>query len=287
MTIDKAFLHKQLQCIGINPGDVLWVRIDLGAMGRIKGFKRQDYVRSILDYLGPTGTLVTLADSDYKFTLGSTNLPQFDPSGKANTGAFPNIMLSMPESLRSVHPTNSIVAIGSQAHSLIYGHDENAGSYDYFKKIVDLQGKILIVGCPNHPGFLTHGVQGELGHYRRRWYRYFLKTRLASGEVFVKMDPGGCSSNSYALYPYYIKAEALRLGRVGAGYAACIDAIDAYRIDKKLLASNPNMVRCDDPLCLDCRAGTWGTIWKLPLYIGRRFLKKASRLFGTRQRSDH
>ena len=68
--------------------DTLLVNINLFKIGRLRGFSRADYLESFIDYLGPNGTLISLAYTDSKFSLHNKNLPYFDGSQKAITSFF-------------------------------------------------------------------------------------------------------------------------------------------------------------------------------------------------------
>jgi aminoglycoside N3'-acetyltransferase len=84
---------------------------------------------------------------------------------KSETGALPQIVLDHPASVRSKHPTNSFVAIGPNAKAIVQGHDESSTGFFPIKNLIDLGGKLLLVGCvDSSPGFSTvHRVQEDLG----------------------------------------------------------------------------------------------------------------------------
>lgn len=78
-------------------------------------------------------------------------------------------MLSHPKAFRSKHPTNSYVAIGKNAKYIFGNHDENSGSYEPIRKIVELEGKMILIGCvESSPGFTTtHLAEVDLGLHKR------------------------------------------------------------------------------------------------------------------------
>ncbi len=194
------------------------------------------------------GTIVALAFTPVKFSLTNKDLPYFDGTQPAYTGFFPNAMLKDKDSLRSKHPTNSVVAIGKKAKEFVNGLDENGGAYDFARRAIEMDAKLLLIGMADYPGFLTHLVEQDLKFYTQYWNRYFLKVQLKD-KVFKRLDPGGCSSPFGRLYTEYIKHEALRIGFVNKAYSLCIDASKAYEIDYTIISKNPNLLICDNTNC--------------------------------------
>ena len=200
-------------------------------------------------------------------------LEYFDGTQPANTGSFPNAMLKDRDSFRSKHPSNSVVAIGRNAKEFTEGLDETGGAYDFARRAIEMNAKILLVGMNEFPGFITHLAEQDLKLYKRYWDRFFLKVQLEK-RVFRRLDPGGCSKSFDKLYPEYIKNEALRIGRVNEGYALSIDARTAYEIDYKILESDPRFLVCSDQTCSRCRVYRWAAVWKLPFLMVKFLLKK-------------
>ena len=270
----KELLNEQLKIMGLEPGDTVLVNFDMPAFGKIQGFKRADYVDFLLRYLGDEGTLVTLAYTDYKFSLCNSGLPIFHINAPANTGAFANIMLKNKSSFRSLHPTNSIVAIGKNAKSITENIDKESLAFEFYRKFLEYDAKVLLVGCKNFPGFITHLAELELGLYKKYWFGRFIKCRLENGQIFKRVDPGGCSVTFDRLYPFYIKEEKLKIGVVGNAYSLSISAKDAYEIDTKVLNSNPGLIECERPDCFKCRVGKWNTIWFFPVFLFYKIMRK-------------
>jgi aminoglycoside N3'-acetyltransferase len=272
-------IKSQLFKLGVSEGDTLLIRADLGAIGKLSR-DRLDYVNVILDAVGDSGTLVSLA-----FTGGSfikKNIKNiFDGSNKANTGAFANIMLSHPKALRSQHPTNSYVAIGKYAEYVLDGHDERSGAYDPIRKIIELNGKMILIGCvESSPGFTTaHLAEVDLGLHKRIIFPtlnicYY---RADNGDVklFKRKDLGGCSFTFYKLYGHYVRKELLHQGYIGKAYSVLIEAQKAYEIDRNVLTRDPKFNICDTPSCFLCRARRWDNLKDMPMYIVRYLIPKA------------
>lgn len=274
LKINKQLIHKQLQNLGVKSSDTVLINFNIEKFGLIKGFRRSDYVKLFKEYfeLGG-GTFVALAFTPVKFSFTNRNLPFFDGTQSAYTGAFANAMLKDKDSFRSMHPSNSVVAIGKDAKTFVSGLDDTGGAYDFARRAIDMNAKILLIGMTHYPGFLTHLVEQDLGLYRQYWDRFFLKVQLKD-KIYKRLDPGGCSATFGKLYPEYIKNEALKVGQLNQAYSLCIDAKTAYIIDYSVIKKNPSMLVCKSPNCIKCRVFRWKSIWRIPFFIITYFFKK-------------
>ena len=80
------------------------------------------------------------------------------------SGSLSRAFLNYKDSIRSKHPTNSYVSFGKYSNEILKEHDEHSLSYTHFKKIIDLNGKGLLLGNIDKNGFFPyHYVQEELG----------------------------------------------------------------------------------------------------------------------------
>lgn len=271
---DKTKFHEDLKCLGIMPHDTVLINLNIEKFGLLKGFKRSDYVGIFIDYFEQGGGMFfSLAFTPSSFSISNKNIHYFDGTQPAYTGAFPNAMLKNKNSFRSTHPTNSIVAIGHGAKEFVEGLDERSGAYTFARKLIEKEGKVLLIGMVDYPGFLTHLVEQDLKLYKKYWNRFFLKVKLKNS-VYKRKDPGGCSKTFERLYPEYIKQEALRIGTVNNAYSLAIDAVDAYRIDYAVVSKNPAILICNDKKCHRCRLFQWKYIWKLPLFVMGKIVSK-------------
>jgi aminoglycoside N3'-acetyltransferase len=273
----KITIYKQLQLLDIKPSDTVLINLNIEAFGLIEGYRRSDYVKLFKEYFASEGgTFVALSFTPVKFSITNKKLPFFDGTQVAVTGAFANAMLKDKDAQRSKHPSNSVVAIGANAKKFVDGLDETSGAYDFARRAIDMDAKILLIGMSNYPGFLTHLVEQDLKLYRQYWNRFFLKVKLKD-RVFRRLDPGGCSSTFSRLYPEYIKQGALRVGFVNQAYSLCIDATTAYEIDYNVISRKPSLLICDNPKCSRCRVFRWKTIWRAPFFIFNNIINKVYR----------
>lgn len=278
----SEFLYQkiitQLKQIGVDQGDVLLVRANLGAIGK-PTLNRIDYVNAVLSVIGKTGTLVSLAFTKSFFFRKNKNYI-FDSTNESYAGSFANIMLSHPDSIRSKHPTNSFVAIGKNAKFILEGHDENTGAYEPIRKIISLKGKMILIGCASSsPGYTTvHLAETDLNLHKKIIFPWlnncYFKNNDGKINLFKKKDIGGCSNTYYKYYTYYVLNNILYQGFIGNAYSIMTDAKKAYEIEKEILIKNPKFNICDNPNCFQCRARRWDNLKDIPLYLIRKLLKK-------------
>jgi aminoglycoside N3'-acetyltransferase len=276
--VSRSSIARDISDLGVNKGDVLFVRADLAKIGTIISDKRNDYLCGILDVIGDIGTLVTAAFTPSSFVYLDKNYI-FDGTNKPYTGALANLMLQDSRAIRSHHPTNSFVAIGKNAEYILDNHDENNGAYDPVKKIIELGGKNVIIGCVNSSPGLTsvHLAEIELGLHRRiilPTLNKVLYRKNGTIRVFKRKDIGSCSSAFYKFYAHYVYEEILKQGFIGNAYSIMVDAKKAYEIDLKVLKNNPRITICNDPACFLCQARRWDTLENIPKYVARYLYRK-------------
>lgn len=274
-------LKSDLENLGITKGDTVLVRADLGAIGKLETKKREDYINFMLEAVGEEGTIVGLSFTNGFFIKKNKNII-FDGTNKSYTGAFANTMLKHPKAIRSSHPTNSYVAIGKNAKYIFENHDENSGAYEPIRKIVELGGKMILVGCvESSPGFTTtHLAEVDLGLHKRIIFPTLNRAYYKKNDeikLFKRKDVGSCSSTFYKFYGHYVKNELLQQGYIGNAYSILIDAKKAFELDFKILKNNPKITLCDSSSCMLCRARRWDNLKDMPMFFIRNIVPKIAR----------
>lgn len=275
----KEKLKNDFLSLGLKAGDIVFMRADISQILKSKdGLKAKDILEVLLDVVSKDGTVVSPAYTQSNF-IKRDKKNIFTNKSRTISGLFSMVMLADKNSIRSLHPTNSHVAIGKYAEYILKNHDENAGAFEPTRKIMELNGKMLLVGCVSTSlGFnTTHLAETDL----QLQNRIILPTLVTSyykkdGEIklFKRKDPGMCVANYYQLFGLYIKNEVLKQGYIGGAYSIIIDAKEAYKIDFKALKENPKFNICDNKECLDCRARRWDNLKDLPIFFLKKILKK-------------
>jgi aminoglycoside 3-N-acetyltransferase len=185
-------------------------------------------------------------------------VPLFTPDTPSSSGTFPNYLISHPESFRSAHPTNSWVAIGQDAKTLLQAHNEESSCFAPIEKLIALGGKQLILGAlSTSPGTGSeHVAQHALGYSTKSLLSGTIQARYKSpdGEIktFRKKDIPGCSDGFFKLYPLLREANVVREASILGMDSMFVRAQDSYDAIYTLLEASPHALRCDDPQCADC-----------------------------------
>jgi aminoglycoside 3-N-acetyltransferase len=152
-------IAADLAALGVRRGGILLVHASLSSLGWVEG-GAETVVLGLLRALGPEGTLAMPALSyDY---VGARN-PAFDVRLTPScVGAIAEHWRLRPGTRRSVHPTHSICAAGPATSALLDDHvlDETpCGRHSPFRRLRDLGGQILFLGCGLRPNTSMHGVE--------------------------------------------------------------------------------------------------------------------------------
>jgi aminoglycoside N3'-acetyltransferase len=280
--LTRETLRRDIEALGVAKGDVVLVRANVGAIGRVRGGLGESLRGALQDAVGETGTLVSLAFTRTFPLLRLDRGYVFDEDTPTTSGALPKLLLETPGRVRSRHPTNSFVAIGARAAELLAGHDERSSSFQPMERLVALGGKQLVIGCvDDSPGFTTvHLAQHRLGLSTRSLLRNrvgVLYARDGETRLFRRPDIGGCSMGFAKLYADYENAGLLRKGRVGRAPSIAIDAAPALALEEDRLRRDPRAVFCDRPLCTFCRGTWWFNKRDMVLFYPRYALHVAAR----------
>ncbi len=168
-------ITQDVLALGVRPGGILLVHSSLSSLGHVAGGP-ETVIRGLWQALGPHGTLLLPALS-YEY-VGKDN-PVFDVRRTpSNVGAIPEHFRLRPGTLRSVHPTHSVCAIGAHAAAMTADHELDhtpVGEHSPFRRVRDMGGQLMFLGCGLRPNTSMHGVEelaeppylyGEMIRYR-------------------------------------------------------------------------------------------------------------------------
>jgi aminoglycoside 3-N-acetyltransferase len=275
---------SDLQNLGLRSGDTVLVRCAAKAINVETGSPAKALFDGICNAIGPTGTIVALSFTSNFYFWQKQRAAQFPfhSRTKSETGALPQMVLDHPASVRSKHPTNSFVAIGPNANAIVQGHDESSTSFFPIRNLIDLGGKLLLVGCvDSSPGFSTvHRVQEDLGLADKILTSGMRVCAVQEGNGirwFERKDVAGCSAGFGKFYRHYESAGILSTGLVGDAYSIFADAAAAYSVERTIMEKDPTAAFCDDPCCTSCGLRTYAParmtrfFLSVPLKVARRF----------------
>lgn len=277
--MSKSLFVEDIRKLGITSGDTVLIRAALSAVGTLPNGPNT-LIDALLDVIGEEGTLVSLAFTGSSFFKKADPSKPFRLDAPSYAGAFPNLMLKHSESKRSMHPTCSYVAIGRNAEWITSNHDHESPAYEPIRKIMEINGKMALIGCvASSPGFTTsHLAEYDLGLLKRVIFPW-LNTAYYQGEngalkLFKRHDLGMCSNSFQKFYSFYVMAGIMKTGFIGNAYSILVPAKEAYTIEKKILSKNPKFNICYDPLCFMCNVRRWDRIYRIPSYAVRLIIRK-------------
>lgn len=277
--LNKQDLVDDFIKLGICKGDVILIRACLGSIGRVNG-GAQAVIDALLESVGAEGTVISLAFTTGVFFQKPKKEDAFHRMKESYAGALPNEMIKHKDSWRSRHPMCSYVAIGRYAKEITKDHDHNSPAYEPIRKIIELHGKNVLVGCvSNSPGFTTtHLAEQDLGLLKIPMFSRFFRTyfRNENGElvIFQRKDLGLCSDSFYKFYAHYVKSGILKTGFVGGAYSILAPSYECYEIDKSILFLDKKFNICNSIECLMCNAIRRDRIHRIPAFIAGRLWKR-------------
>ena len=152
-------MFEDLKKLGIREGCCLLVHSSYKSLGPSIDEIGQ-VIATLQAVIGQEGTLLFPALS---YETVNDDSPYFDIKNTPSCiGAIPEWFRKQPGVLRSMSPTHSVSAIGPCAKVITTGHDLDdtpVGPNSPFRKLRDLGGQILMLGCGLAPNTSMHGVE--------------------------------------------------------------------------------------------------------------------------------
>ena len=250
--VDKNQLIKDLKKMGLAKGDHVAVALSFKSIGFVKGGPGA-FIDALLEVVGSEGTVfmnahtlsfpISEIDPDYVFDPESTPLL---------VGLVPSVFWKRKGTIRSRHPTCSIVASGRLARYLTDDHDEHSNAYLPYEKLSKVAGKYLFIGTNNRLVGVRHEAQRQAGLFVVPIV-LGVRYRDLNGKVklFGWVFPP-CPKNLPGMVPKLERMGIIKRGVVGrAPSLICSDnLLDAMRV---VLKEDPTVDLCDDILCTSCR----------------------------------
>lgn len=207
--VTRSQIVRDLSSIGVRAGSILMVHTRMSAIGWVVGGS-ETVVRSLLDALGPSGTLMAYAgweENPYHLDAWPEEwqrayldeLPAFDlrlSEARHDHGRVPERLRTWPGAVRSPHPEANMVAVGPRAEWLCSEHDAVDASRTPLSKLVEARGQVLMLGAPLGTLTLLHHAESvaDVPAKRRVTYRMpVLEDGRAVWRTFADIetsDPG-------------------------------------------------------------------------------------------------
>lgn len=188
-----------LRSAGISKNDIVHVQSDIRRLGMVEGASDrlsflQFYHDSIDAVIGENGTLSVYTPFLDFGRYGTPFDVQHSPS---QAGVFSEYIMELPDSIRSIHPVNSVTSIGPAAVELTGGaHFHSHGGASPWGRLHAKNAWLVSLGLGFEPGGLSflHYIENLFGVP----YTY---VKLLSGEV---TDGGQIVTGTFTLSGRYL-----------------------------------------------------------------------------------
>ena len=246
--ITRADLRSDLEKLGLRPGDAILAHGALSRVGRLLNGP-DAVIGALLDAVSPTGTVLAYTDWDARYDelldaegrvpeQWRPHIPPFvaEASRSArDNGVLPEFLRTWPGARRSGNPGASVAAVGARAdwftadHPLDYGY----GPGSPLAKLVEVGGKVVMIGAPLDTMTLLHHAEHLADMARKRVIRYEVPLAVGDGvewrtvEEFDTADPvvDGFAEDYFAtiVSDFLATGQGVR-GRVGKADSVLVDA---------------------------------------------------------------
>lgn len=194
--LTRSQITRALIDLGVAKGETLMVHVRLSALGWVVG-GIDTVVLALRDALGSDGTLLAFCgwdDSPYHLSFWPPHwqqayeeIPTFDPkvsSSRRDFGRFPERLRTWPGALRSTHPEVSFTALGRHAAHLLMPADDPWGTDGPLGRLVDLGGRVLLLGAPLKTLTLCHHAEAVANVSVKRYHSYRMPVTTEAGTIW-------------------------------------------------------------------------------------------------------
>jgi aminoglycoside 3-N-acetyltransferase len=238
--VTRAEIARGLRDLGVREGDVILVHSSLKSFGRVEG-GAEAVIAAMVPTL--TGRREDSPECPPRFDVRQT---------RCWTGLIPETFRQRPNSVRSLHPTHSVAAIGPLAAELTRGHLEcetPCGSGSPYLQLAERGGKVVFLGVTLDCCTLLHGVE-ELAQaeYHLQPEPALATVTDAQGREFqhaVRLHSWSTPRRFTVVEPLFLRRGILRLGRIGRAEVRVLEAGPAVACALELLRRQPRA------LCVD------------------------------------
>jgi aminoglycoside 3-N-acetyltransferase len=254
--LTKLQIQKTLRENGVKLGDHLMVHSSLKSVGPIDGGPSA-FIEALSEALGPKGTLAMPA-YNYSRPLPS---PYFDISKTpGRTGALTEIFRQQPGTLRSLHPTHSVLARGLRASEFLVDHRKTLtfGIGSPIDRLMQAGGYVLLVGVSQLANSSIHVGESYAG--ARKFFGEdgpppVAKILMSDGKIEEhQLDCSATCSMAFNSIEYPLRRNGF-VSDLTFGQALCflMKGKDVIDTTVQLLREEPRLLLCTRESCRPCR----------------------------------
>ncbi len=181
LEVTRAQVFDALTRIGIQSGDGLLIHSAIQFLGKPADGVGM-YWQVISDVLGPDGTVVVPA-FNFDFARGVPFDPQNTPS--KGMGVFPEYVRKLPQAARTLHPLQSVAAVGHYRDDLT-GRD-TPSAFDpnsAFDRMLQLDFRLLLLGADIQAASMVHYSEQRAEVPYRYWKKFTGEVKI--GDTWVQ-----------------------------------------------------------------------------------------------------
>jgi len=163
MTVSVRDIEQAIRDVGVKAGDLVMVHSRLFSIGLLRDVSEvsdipQTYLRALQQVLGEAGTVVV---PTFTTSFGRHGKPFIYEESPSEMGIFSETVRRAPGSRRTLHPIQSLTALGALAESLAMDHPRwNVGYDTIWDRMLHCNGKVVTIGIPFRQGLsLVHHLE--------------------------------------------------------------------------------------------------------------------------------
>ncbi|MCS7461554.1 AAC(3) family N-acetyltransferase [Paenibacillus doosanensis] len=248
----KLSLIRQLEQLGLNPKGTVLMHSSMKSIGEVDG--AADTVLDALSEYMKEGLLV-LPTHTWSY-IRADNPKFYVESSPSCVGILPELFRRREGVIRSLHPTHSVAALGTDAAEFTAGDERfdtpcHRGSA--WGKLLDRRAQILLVGVDLRRNTFIHGIEEWLD----------IPGRLTDGheELFTVLPDGtqirvpsrrhcglSWSMHFWKVEKVLERGGAIAQGKFGDAKAWVCDTVRMYEILSVMLSADPDLFSDNEPL---------------------------------------
>lgn len=252
-------LVYDIAAAGFRRGDNLILHSSLKSVGRVEAGPRT-VIDALLEVIGPAGNLLV---PTFTYSLPGWKSDPFDINdSKARTGAIPEYVRLLPNSVRSFHPTHSVAVLGPDAPAITANHMDSTplGIGSPFYRMLKRDAKILMLGTCQDTNSSLHlcEVLADLPYinipfsdnvdFEMAWFH----NQHKEIEFAPIREVPGCSRGFRAIEKALIDLGVLKTAKVGQASCQVLDMGNLASATQQILAKSPALLLCHQAHCAIC-----------------------------------
>jgi aminoglycoside 3-N-acetyltransferase len=251
MAITQADIVRGLRDLGLRAGCTILAHSSLSSFGEVEG-GADTVIDALLEAVGQSGTVLvpTLTGSE---ALSVNNPPVFHVDLTPSwVGRIPETFRKRPESIRSLHATHSVAAIGADADAITVDHIDSltpCDEYSPYGKLARLQNAYIVLLGVRHVSNTTfHHVEEIVGveyHLQKGLVEARIESEGAILTQHIFLHAYGTPRNFDIMDVVFSERGVQRIGQIGAAEVRVIHApgmVDlttrALHADRTILCAN-------------------------------------------------